>query len=472
MNLDHVAILKAVFESTADGLLLVGNDGKVLEFNQRFNQLWRIPQSILDTHDDETMLNFILDQLLYPEEFIAKVHELYHDPEAISHDEIEFKDGRYFERYSRPLKMGEKSFGRLWRFRDVTELKKNQEIFSTITELSPDIICLLNNEGKILYISKASSHIHGLTPDDLIGRQMMDRIHPDDKYRFSEMFKKLNEDPEPLQTIQFQYLNRDHTYSWMEMTLNNQLKNPLINSIVAISRVITERKELEDNLKNALRLRDDFIAIASHELKTPIASIKLPLQMMGRKKETSSMPDNLSRIMEQFHSLQALIEDLLSVTRIRTGQLSVHPSKENLSLLVHSILEKFRHLFSASGSPLELQIEDNVLVNCDAIRMEQVITNLISNSLKYAPGTLISISLKKLNESVELHIQDHGPGIGPEQHESIFKCFERSSETAEVSGLGLGLYISKSIVEAHGGSIKLMSEKGKGACFIVTLPVA
>jgi PAS domain S-box-containing protein len=470
MNLDYLAILRAVFESTADGLLLVDNSGKVLDFNKRFQELWRIPPLVLNTHDDEIILNHILDQLLYPEKFIAKVKELYHNPEAISHDQIEFKDGRFFERYSRPLKVGENSIGRIWSFRDVTELKKNQEIFSTITDLSPDIICILSIEGKIKYISKATVHLHGFFPDELVGTMFIERVHPDDKKLFQERLKKFMDEPLSLQTIQYRYLNEDKTYSWMEITGHNQIKNPLINGIVAISRVITDRKNLEENLRNALRLRDDFISIASHELKTPIASIKLQLQMMERSQESSSKAGNLSNLLNQFHSLQALIEDLLSVTKIRTGQLSVHPSRENLSLLVRSIVDKFKYLFSESGTPLELSVEDDLFMDCDAMRIEQVITNLISNALKYAPGTLMVISLKRHKDSIELQVSDHGPGIGPDQHKIIFECFERSAETSKTQGLGLGLFISKNIVEAHGGTLQLVSEKGQGASFIVKLP--
>lgn len=122
-----VSLLRGTLESTADGILVVNNEGKIESFNQRFIELWGIPESIIASRDDERALAFVLDQLKNPEEFLSKVRELYSDPDAESFDVLEFNDGRFFERYSRPQKIGEKSVGRVWSFRDITKRQRAEE---------------------------------------------------------------------------------------------------------------------------------------------------------------------------------------------------------------------------------------------------------------------------------------------------------------------------------------------------------
>jgi len=122
-----VSLLRGTLESTADGILVVNNAGKIESFNQRFIELWGIPESIIASQDDNRALAFVLDQLKKPDEFLSKVRELYSDPDAESFDVLEFKDGRFFERYSRPQKIGEKSVGRVWSFRDITKRQRAEE---------------------------------------------------------------------------------------------------------------------------------------------------------------------------------------------------------------------------------------------------------------------------------------------------------------------------------------------------------
>jgi len=123
-----VSLLRGTLESTADGILVVNNEGEIESFNQRFIELWRIPESIIASRDDNRALAFVLDQLKQPAEFLSKVRELYSDPDAESFDVLEFKDGRFFERYSRPQKIGEKSVGRVWSFRDITKRQRAEEV--------------------------------------------------------------------------------------------------------------------------------------------------------------------------------------------------------------------------------------------------------------------------------------------------------------------------------------------------------
>lgn len=478
MGLSDLTILQAVFESTAEGILLVNKEGKITQFNQRFRDMWKIPDEIAVANTDDRLLKFILEQLHEPDKFLSKIREIQQNPDVISEDQIEFKDGRYFVRFSRPLKMDNVSYGRLWNFRDVTGQKKSEEIFKAITELSPDIISIVSRDGELLFNSNAAERIHGYTKEEMEGKNTLDFIHEDDRQAVIETMNYLFANPGSMRTVQYRYLNKDKSYGWMEATAYNHVDNPLIRGLVTISREIGNRKKLEEDLKNALNVRDEFLSIASHELKTPMTSLKLQLQMMKRSPKyqylvtpDSPKSESIEHLLEQVESLQCLIEDLLSVSRIRTGQFNLKFAEENLSEVVFNLIEHYRELFKEAKCPLDVNIESNIILECDKARLEQVFINLMSNGIKYAPQSDVAISLIKKNGIAEFRISDKGPGIPSDKHELIFKRFERLADANYSSGLGIGLYISKNIVEGHRGDIRVESVPGKGTTFIVCLPL-
>lgn len=313
--MDSASLLKAVFESTFDGLLIVDLEGKVLSYNQRFVELWKIPSDIMATKDDVKLLSFILTQLVEPDVFIHKVQELYKNPSALSSDHIHFHDGRIFERFSRPLIIDGQSGGRVWSFRDITDYRRSQEVFAAITDLSPDIISIIDAEGNLVFNSPAAQRIHGYAPEDLIGKNTMELIHPEDREVVGQVMQELFSNPGSISSVQYRYQNKDLSYAWMEATACNQMENSLINGLVVISREISKRKKLEMDLGQALRLRDEFVSIASHELKTPVASMKLQLQMLLRAggfsaTDPGKKSQDLNSLLTQVNSLQRLIEDL------------------------------------------------------------------------------------------------------------------------------------------------------------------
>lgn len=474
MTPDSLSLFKAVFESTADGILIVGADGKVLEYNHRFSEIWKIPKDILETRNDDKLLSFIQDQLLYPEKFLQKVKDLYDKPEAISSDVVEFKDGRFFERYSIPLKSEKGILGRVWRFQDVTELRIMEEKFQQIAELSPDIISIISPEGKLVFNSSASHRIHGFSAEEMEGMDTFQFIHPEDQAIVQEEMGKLISDPSYVCTVQYRYRNKDGSYSWMEATACNQINNPRVNGLVTISREINSRKKMERDLNLALKTRDDFISFTSHELNTPVTLFKLKLQILKKNFEKERKnPDvkDYDSLIDQTKSMQKLIEDLLSLSRIRAGKLSYFPEKFNLSILIEEILFKYKETFDAEKINVSGLVLPNIFIEADQLRIGQVVTNLISNAIKYAPHSPIQIDLAKADKFARLTIKDFGPGIPPENHESIFELFERATRKDYMPGLGIGLYLCKNIVEAMNGTIQVISRTGEGASFIVKLPL-
>jgi two-component system, sensor histidine kinase and response regulator len=469
------SLLRAVFESTFDGLLVVDLEGKVLKFNRRFAELWKIPDDILATHNDEKLLSFILGQLSEPELFMNKVRELYEDPNALSNDYIRFRDGRIFERFSRPLISGDKSTGRVWIYRDITEHRKSQEVFAAITDLSPDIISIIDAQGRLVFNSQASERIHGYQRNELLGKNTMDLIHPEDQENVAQVMQELFTTPGSIASAQYRYLNKDGSYAWMEATAVNQIENNLINGLVSISREISKHKKLENDLSHALRLRDEFVSIASHELKSPVASMKLQLQMLLRNgginppSEPSKKFHDLNGLLDQVNSLQRLIEDLLSVSKIRMGKMDVDLQPENLSEVTKTLVERFQKLFDEVYCTLSVDVQPDLWVKMDRLRIEQVLINLMSNAIKYAPGSLIRIQLENLGSLVRFRIQDEGPGIPQEKHDAIFNLFERANGFNHISGLGIGLFVCKSIVEQHHGKI-FLELPAIGSSFVLDLP--
>jgi signal transduction histidine kinase/CheY-like chemotaxis protein len=228
----------------------------------------------------------------------------------------------------------------------------------------------------------------------------------------------------------------------------------------------------------AIRARDEFFSIASHELKTPITSLRLMIQVGQRdlKPEQGKVPspEKLMRIFDtstkQVDRLTHLIEDLFDVVRIRAGKLNFQLENVDLSGLINGIVEQYSEGFVAAKCQVELAIEPMVIGFWDRTRIEQVVINLVSNAIKYASGKPIKIELTQRSGIARIVVKDSGPGISMEKQRKIFERFERAVSSGNISGLGLGLFIAKQIVEAHQGHIHIESEEGNGSTFIVDLP--
>jgi signal transduction histidine kinase len=250
-----------------------------------------------------------------------------------------------------------------------------------------------------------------------------------------------------------------------------------------LARVRTQLRmtQVRDRLvrqREGLRLRDEFLQVASHELKTPVASLQLQLQLLKRQAKRvgdrvvpmETFIHELDGALKQTSVLTHLINDLLEVSRIQSGQLAVEPHVDSLSLAIREVISRYAELIHEAGCNYSLEIQDAIAANFDAARIEQVLVNLISNSCKYAPGSHIHISLREAGGFAELRFTDDGPGIPQAHVDAIFDRFSRGSSGNNVSGLGLGLYIVKGIVEAHQGTIKLRSSESYGTEFTIGIP--
>lgn len=233
----------------------------------------------------------------------------------------------------------------------------------------------------------------------------------------------------------------------------------------------------ETYLKESLRARDEFISLASHELKTPLTSLKLRAQLSARKLKHENIDpkmikDFATEIVKQVDRLERLVNDILDFSRIRTGNLSLQPQRYNLSSSIDEIINRMSSQFNEINYPSFLKPVTEIYVHWDKLRIEQVMTNLLTNAIKYGKNSPIKIEMEeKKNGDVVISVHDQGMGIDPRFKETIFNRFERAGISPnEISGLGLGLYITYQIVTSHKGKIWVDSELGKGSAFHIKIP--
>jgi signal transduction histidine kinase len=235
----------------------------------------------------------------------------------------------------------------------------------------------------------------------------------------------------------------------------------------------------QNELEHAVRMRDDFMSIVSHEVRTPLNGLILETQLrkmhLARDNAAAFSLDKMQAMVErderQIQSLIRLIEDMLDVSRIRTGKLSIRPSRFDLAQTVASLLGNFAAQVAAAEATVSLDAPAPVMGHWDEFRIEQVISNLLTNALRYGAKSPIEVRVRQVDNQAWVEVQDRGIGISEENQARIFQQFERVSGSNVVAGLGLGLFISEQIVSAHGGTISVYSAMGEGALFRVCLPL-
>src|SRR5690606_21780160 len=231
----------------------------------------------------------------------------------------------------------------------------------------------------------------------------------------------------------------------------------------------------ESYLEESLRARDEFISIASHELKTPLTSLKLRAQLSKRKlqRQRATEKDVIefsTEIEKQVDRLERLVNDILDISRIRTGNFSLQPENFDLCNLIEEIILRMAPQFSSPDRVQLITHNPKIEVFWDKLRIDQIITNLLTNAQKYGQNSPVTISVQENNGEVLFSVKDEGMGIDPKFREAIFNRFERAGISPnEISGLGLGLYITYKIVSAHRGKIWVDSELGKGSTFFIKI---
>jgi PAS domain S-box-containing protein len=239
---------------------------------------------------------------------------------------------------------------------------------------------------------------------------------------------------------------------------------------------VTEHKQVERELEEAIRVRDDFISVASHELKTPLTSLRLNLDAMmaAASGAPTASPDKLQRRLQIVDRvadrLQQLIEELLNITRVTSGHMALTLQEVDLAEVIDDVLARLAGQLADARCQVNAVLQRPTAGRWDRLRADQIVTNLVSNAIKYGAGQAIDISLSGNEQTAVLVVRDRGIGIAAQDQSRIFQRFERAVSTRSYGGLGIGLWLVERIVVALGGQITVASQPGEGAVFTVLLP--
>ena len=468
------ALLEAHNESSIDGILLVDAKGKILSYNLRFIEIWNMPQSIVNANDDDAALAFAITQLVHPKQFIDKVKSLYEHPQETSLDELEFKDGKIVERNGYSV-IGEDGtyYAWSWTFRDITKQKKyektiieSEQRFRTLAETLPQLIWITDEKGTYEYTSNQWMNYSGLDPytEDIWEKL----VHAQDIENLTHVWTSSLQTGKTYQA-EARLKNKAGAYRW-HLVQGEPIKNEK-GSIIKWIGAFTDIEIFKEEQKQ----KDDFLTMASHELRTPVTTIKACCQIIERILEKNGdvqIMGMMKTMSKQVNRLTRLIADLLDVTKMQKGGLMRNASVFNLDDLVKEAIDDLQKTIVTH------QIMDNLnadlSISGDKDKLSQVLNNLLSNAAKYSPGAdKIIVSTRRVEDGIQLGVQDFGIGISTNVQQRVFEQFYRvtGENQSTFQGMGIGLYICAEIIKREGGRIWVESTTGKGSVFYVWLPV-
>ncbi|MGB0932413.1 MAG: GAF domain-containing sensor histidine kinase, partial [Chitinophagales bacterium] len=374
-----ISLLEATIESTADGLLIVDSQGNMTRFNNQFIEMWQIPKEIIDAKDDDLALNYAVSQLQTPQQFIDKVMELYGKPEAVSFDVLHFKDGRIFERYSQPQKIGNKTVGRVWSFRDVTqkvviekELKESEHLFRSLFEESPiGIVMDVDKKNKLVHVNKKFAQMLGYSMEELAQMTAKDITYPDDLYNYKKALQKLNNKKNDY-NFEKRYKTKNGELIWGDVSLSivkksdNSFRHRVVmiqditekkNALIEIEKKAAElnekNKELQKYIDSNMQL-ENFAYIASHDLREPLLTIKglVDILIENYAEQLDEEASSFLKFIEQCaKNMELLINDLLTYSRVNT---QVHTVAHfNMEELLQKVMNGLQNTIEVQNASIQ-----------------------------------------------------------------------------------------------------------------------
>ena len=348
-----------------------------------------------------------------------------------------------------------------------TIINEKDVVFRTLVEKSSEGIITVNANGKITYCSPSVQNIIGYSDEEFMSLPAWQLLHEDEALEIKEQYYRFASHPGKHITMLHQMKHKNGEYVWIESKMTNLLGELPINAVIANFTDITDRI-LDD------KLREDFISIASHELKTPLTSLKAYTQVLQNRFKDSTDENSLNiinKIEGQISKVIQMVTNLLDVTALQQKKLSLNIRLFDLNTLVTEIVEAIQQ--TTKNHRMIVDLVPILDISGDRERLSQVIGNLITNAIKYSPdANEIYIYSKVENNQITLSIQDKGIGIPQKDLERVFTRFYRVHDPIRnIQGLGLGLFICSQVIEHHSGKIGVESEQAKGSTFWFSLPL-
>jgi PAS domain S-box-containing protein len=481
-----LSLLQATLDSTADGIVVVDLEGKVVSINRRALALWDIPERLAASGDLWALVDHVGPSIDDPEGFVRNERELLADRETERLDTIRFKDGRVFERYSQPYLIGGAVAGRVCSFRDVTERERLLRTALLVSDASR-LLASIDVEQALEAVARASLPFLGdACAIDMLGdgegpRRLLALSLPGAEPAQVELPPGVLAGKSSIYTaggrscMAVPLAVRGTVVGALTFVARPQRRYgkadlDLVEELARRAALAIENARLHQRSREALRARDEFFDIASHEIRGPVGSLHLAVENLLRARDPKTTASLVGVIERADRRLAQFVDELFSVSQLRAGQLRFELEDVDLGDVTRDVVSRFSKELLGSGSSLSMTTKGPLVGVWDPSRLAQVIANLLSNAIKFGLGRPIEVALEGDDAKARLEVVDHGIGIATERREAIFRPFERAAAARHYGGLGLGLYISRTIVEGLGGSIRVESEAGRGSTFLVELP--
>lgn len=486
INLEtSLSLLSSTLESTAIGIVSINFEGDILNYNQKFAEMWKIPQHLILSKKCPRCKAFFESQMRDPETFNRLIWAVSSTSNIESYDVLELKDGRVFAHYSQPQWLGEKIIGRVWSIWDITESKQtekalrlNEARFRALAETS-DASTFLIQDTQFCYVNPAVESLTGYTRTELMNGFDIRRLI---KYRKGRQIRNL------VTATNFEYqeisiLTKNGTERWLscavtvlDSTIDFQGKS--VEMITAID--ITDYKQAESELTQALEqakhlgeLRASFLSMVCHQFRNPLNIVSFSNSLLKRYLNANT-EETIQPLLEQvqlsIEQLNQMLDDMLFFAKTEAAKLKVEPSQFELVEFCHDLVSQMQMAnypnyihFISHTEYLTVWMDKNIL--------DSILKNLLDNAIKYSPsGNMVELRILRNNDKVVFHVKDSGIGISILDQERLFEPFYRGNNVDNIPGTGLGLSIVKTLIDLHGGQIVVDSKFGVGTTFTVILP--
>ena len=355
-------------------------------------------------------------------------------------------------------------------------LRESQAHAASLFEQNGAGFAEVDSAGIISRVNARYCQILGRSHAQLVGRPLSELVHPEDRAQTTALFENTLKTGQPFE-IDIRCLRPDGTAAWVSQTVNQVRSEgkPSAPSMLAVVLDISRRKQAEEEVRQASLRKDEFLAMLAHELRNPLAPISAAAQLVRMPGLDAAQLQSTSEVISrQVRHMTSLVDDLLDVSRVTRGLVTLHQSPQEVAAIVSNAVEQVQPLMQARGHHLQIDLApDSGQVLGDQKRLVQILTNLLNNAAKFTPpGGCIRLCSKVHGHEVMLSVQDNGIGIAPELQTRVFDLFTQAERTSDRSqgGLGLGLALVKSLVGLHGGKVTCFSEGlGSGSVFTVTL---
>jgi PAS domain S-box-containing protein len=493
-----LALMRATLESTADGILAINGDGRIETYNRNFAEMWRINSPEPGDAPEEELLRTILDQLVEPEKFLTSLRDLYARSEDEVFDELLCKDGRIFERYSRPQLVEQQPAGRVWSFRDITTrrqadaaLRESEERFRVLADVSPVGIFSSDPHGRCLFVNRRWCEIAGMSAEQAMGEGWKTALHPDDRRGVAENWSEAVRAGES-SAAEFRFVRPDGAVTWLvgQSRAQHHADGTLagyvgtITDVTTLKRAEDERKKIEAQLRQSRKMESlgTLAGGIAHDFNN-ILNGTFGFVDLARLELAAEHPAHpwLDRIAASSQRARELVRQILTFSR--KNEAARVPQR--LNGVVGDALR-----FLRSSLPAMVEIESHIApetpaVLADATQIHQVVLNLCTNAWHAMPerGGRISVTLEpwivsaadaamqpelRPGACVRLTVADDGSGMDAATMDHIFEPFFTTKETG--AGTGLGLAVVHGIVKSHDAAIVVRSTVGVGSVFEIYFP--